>query len=580
MITVNHQQGSPEWLAYRRTTFNASEAAGAMGESRKIKRNELLALVSTGTDKEVSDWVQRNLFDKGHAAEAKARTIIEDMIGEELYPVVGYIEVDGMRIGASFDGITADADTGFEHKLWNESLAAQVRDCSVADNPDYFWQLEQQCLVGGLSRVLFVCSDGTEDRFESMTYEPRPGRAEKLIAAWRQFRDDVAAYKPRVDAPAVVASPVETLPAINYRLDGTSLTSNIADYREAAMMLVERSKAPLVTDQDFADREALCKAFGEAEKRIEVMCKQVLGEIEDVAEFDRQLRDIGAMFRAARLAGEKLVESEKKARRLAIQQGAEKALADHIASASRRLAGRVKLPVIAADFVGAMKGKRTIASLQDAVDTLLAKTKIEVNAFVDGIHENLTEFDKIADGFQLLFADLDAIVRKPAEDFAAVVKSRIAEHQEKEKARLEAERERIRREEAERIAREQAAEAARIAREKAAEAARIAREQAAEAERLAREKIAEASQSAREKQAEATRLERENAADFARLASEQDAKNEATCAVVDHPKDRITGPNGWDMVQVLSNHYSTCTNSVFEVLERDRALIKSNLYPF
>lgn len=478
MKTLNLAQGSPEWHAHRAHHFNASEAPAMMGASKYSTRAELMRIKAGGEAAEVSSFTQA-LFDQGHATEALARPLVEALIGEELYPIVGVSE-EHPRLAASFDGLTFAYDVGFEHKLWNEGVAAQVRDGSIADNPAYYWQMEQQLLVSGAEAIVFVCSDGTAGNFASYRYEPRPGRREQLIAGWAQFETDLAAYVPQEVKAAVVAKPVDALPAITYKLNGLALTSNLTEFKAAAELLIERSKAPLETDQDFADRDALCKAFGDAEKRCELLRSQVLAEIHDVDAFSRGLGDIQAAFRAARLAGEKLVEAEKKNRRLAIQQGAEKALRAHIDALNTRLA-RVRLPAYSADFAGAMKGKKTIASLQDAVDTLLARAKVETSAMACEMQANLATLDELAADYGFLFADLQQVASKAADDFRAMVQLRIAQHREKEEARLQAERERIRKEEAAKLEQErlrtEAAERARLAEEaRAAKQAELRRQ--------------------------------------------------------------------------------------------------------
>ena len=465
MKIVTAAQGSPEWHAHRANHFNASDAPAMMGVSKYTTRTELLRRMALGEVTEVDAATQAR-FDRGHDTEALARPIIEELIGEELYPAVG-VSDEHPLLSASFDGITMDGETGFEHKLWNEALAESVRTGAIADDPAYFWQLEQQILVGGLKRVIFTVSDGTAERMETYTYLPRPGRAEQLLAGWAQFEADLAAYKPVTAKAEVVAAPVETLPAITYTRNGLELRSNIEEYRAAAVKLIERTKAPLVTDQDFADREALCKAFGEAEKRIDVLCGQVVGEIKDVAEFERALKDIAAMFRQARLASEKLVDAEKKNRRAAIQQAGEQALAKHVAGLQARFAGRVQLPTIRGDFAGAIKGKRTLESIQNAVDTELAQRKIEANAVADAIDTNLRTLDELAPEHGFLFRDLQNLVTMPAEAFRATVEGRVATHKAQEAAKLAAEQERIEHETRAKIEREarekaEAEEAARI----------------------------------------------------------------------------------------------------------------------
>ncbi|MBJ2111310.1 hypothetical protein JFQ86_00580 [Serratia ureilytica] len=66
MQIINVQQGSAEWHALRAKHFTASEAPVMMAASSKMRRDELLSMKATGSEREISDWVQTNLFDKGH----------------------------------------------------------------------------------------------------------------------------------------------------------------------------------------------------------------------------------------------------------------------------------------------------------------------------------------------------------------------------------------------------------------------------------------------------------------------------------------------------------------------------------
>ena len=90
---------------------------------------------------------------------------------------------------------------------------------------------------------------------------------DQLKRGWSQFNKDLSEYGIEEALPLVVAGPVERLPAIIYKMNGLALTSNLDIFREAAEQAVIDSKLPLVTDQDFADREALCKSFSEAERQ-------------------------------------------------------------------------------------------------------------------------------------------------------------------------------------------------------------------------------------------------------------------------------------------------------------------------
>lgn len=472
MKILNLTQGSPEWHAARARCFTASEAPAMMGASSKVRRTELLHMKATGTEREISDWVQKHLFHKGHEYEAAARPLVEALIGDELFPATA-TDDDGELL-ASFDGMTMDEATLFEHKMWNEELAEAVRQQTLT--PEYFWQLEQQLLVSGAERVIFVCSDGTKENFVHLEYRPVPGRAAQLRAGWAQFKADLADYTPAAPKADVVAAPVMALPAIQYTLNGLALTSNMEVFRAAAERLVEDSKTPLETDQDFANREALNKAFKEAEDKIGLIREQVIGEIQDVDAFCRELGHIGELIRQSRLNGEKQVKARKEAIRQEIQRQAEWAFQSHVDAINQRL-GKVRVPDLRPDIAGAMKGKKTLASLRDAADTAAAKAKIEVELVARKIETNLATLRELAGGLEFLFADAQQLVTKEHDDLVRLIQARITEHQAKEAARIEVERERIRREEQarlERAAMEAQASAAR------AEAARL-REQAAAA---------------------------------------------------------------------------------------------------
>ena len=107
-----------------------------------------------------------------------------------------------------------------------------------------------------------------------------------------------------------------------------------------------------------------------------------------------------------------------------------------------------------------------------AINTMLANAKIESNATADKIQINMGTLRDLAGAHTFLFPDTAQIVLKAGDDFTALVKLRIAEHDAKEAARLEAERTRIRAEEqtkAEAAARDNLAaeaEAARMAKER------------------------------------------------------------------------------------------------------------------
>ncbi|WP_085599713.1 MULTISPECIES: YqaJ viral recombinase family protein [unclassified Pseudomonas] len=439
----NVAQGSPEWHALRSQYFTASEAPAMLGASKYQTRTELLTVKKTGIAPDITP-AQQHIFDRGHSAEAMARPIVEEMIGEELYPVVG---TDGNLL-ASMDGATMLGETLFEHKLWNESLVAQVKAEEL--EPHYFWQLEQQLLVSGAERVIFVCSDGTAENFVHMEYRPVAGRAAQLIEGWKQFEADLATFEVAEAPSIVVGKSPDELPALRIELTGMVTASNLKVFEESALAVIDSVKTTLVTDQDFADAKKAVKWCGDVESAVAAAKKQALSQTQTIDELFASLDRISGHARETRLKVDKLVKAQELLVKASIKQKAEQSLADHVAAINRTL-GRVMLPTVDADFAGAMKNKRTIASLQDAVDTELARAKIAASQIADSIRLNLASLAELAVDHAFLFNDVQQLVMKANDDLIALVKVRISEHQKAEEHKAEVQREQIRQQELKRI---------------------------------------------------------------------------------------------------------------------------------
>lgn len=441
-------QGSAEWHALRSKHFTASEAPALMGASPYLTRTELLAKKASGLPDTEPDEHKAALFAAGHAAEAAYRPYAEETVGDDLYPVTGTVEVEGIPLLASFDGLTLDNLTGYEHKLWSQKIVAQL-DATGEPGPAYYWQLEQQLLVSGGKRIRFVTSDGTADKARSVWYESKPERRAALLAAWKQFAADLASYVP--DAPRaapVVAAPQETLPAVSVRVDGQlAIVSNLPAYGALLRNFIERIPEEPATDQEFADTEAACKRLKRVEEELESAEDLALAQLTDVNTMRQLVKQYRELARTTRLQREKLVALRKDQIRAEIVAAGQKAMAGHIAALNTRL-GETYMPPVPADFAGAIKGKRTVDSLHDAVNSELARAKIAANEIADRIQANMQAL--VAAGDRAAFPDTATLVLKAPDDLRAIIAQRVAEAVRK----AEAERERIRREEQERADRE------------------------------------------------------------------------------------------------------------------------------
>lgn len=443
MIIIKETQGSDGWLAARQGKRTGSEAPVMMGASKKLKRNDLIRMKKTLTTKEVSDWVQKNLFDNGHAAEASARPIAEEIVGEDLYPVTATDDQGYML--ASYDGMTMLENITWEHKIWNEAKAADVRN-SVVPEEDR-WQLVQGLVISKAEKCLYMVSDGTRDNCVWCWYELQDGDEDALLRGWQQFDLDVEAYEPQALAPEAVGKAPETLPALRIELTGMVTASNLPEFKATALAVIDSVNEELETDQDFADAEKAVKWCADVEDRLKAAKQHALSQTSTIDELFRALDEITETARQKRLSLDKLVKARKASIREDIVMSAAKSLSEHIETLNAGLGGNIRLPEYRADFNGAIKGKKTIASLRDAADTELARAKIETSQIADLYRSNLETLRTKAEGFWRLFPDAQQLAGKAPDDLDAVITARIAEHKAAEEKRLADERERIRAEE-------------------------------------------------------------------------------------------------------------------------------------
>ncbi len=469
-------QGSPEWLAYRATMRNASDAPAMMGCSAYKTRAELLREVHTGVIADVDAGTQKR-YDNGHRVEALARPLAEEFIGEELYPVTG----SNGNLSASFDGLTLDETTAFEHKALNDDLRSAFASMEVVVPEQreqysgsllplmYRVQMEQQLLVSGAERVLFMSSAWTGDSLDEehhCWYYPHAPLRRQIVDGWAQFERDLSAYElpPTVEAAPVGKAP-DTLPALRIEVTGAVTASNLAEFKATALGAIRSVNRTLTTDQDFADAEKAVKWCADVESRIKAAKEHALSQTASIDALFKTLDDIATEARTVRLDVDKLVSRRKVEVKEDAVVKARRALDAHIATLNAEIAP-MRLPAIAADFAGCIKGLKSLQSIHDKLDGLLATAKIAAEADARAIRENVTTFEAQAAGLEFLFADLGQIVHKAHDDFAALVTARIATHkaaeaarEEKRKAdeaaRIAAAEQRAREQESERIAAEQ-----------------------------------------------------------------------------------------------------------------------------
>jgi len=458
MKILNLIQGTREWHQHRASHFNASDAPAMLGVSPYKTRDQLIRELATGVHAEVDAATQRR-FDDGHRYEALARPLAEGILGEDLFPCVGE---DG-KFSASFDGLTMLGDVAWEHKSLNNDLRELVWVDDGSHLPDHYRvQMEHQCMVSGAERVLFMASKWDGDQLveeRHCWYTPDPELRARIVAGWTQLEADVAAYVPEANSALVVAAPVEGFGTLSLRVEGRVLASNLDAFKAGAEAFIARlpKAADLQTDQDFADAEAAVKACAEAESRIKAAKDAALAQMADVDAIMRTADSVHDTIRAARLALDRVIKAEKEHRRAAVVAEGIELVRAHYAVINASLGEHALAlpPALNAQIGEAIKGKKTLDSIRNAVNTAVAAAKIEASQQAERVRANMAVLAEHQEHAHLFADRVQLCVSKAPDDLRNLVAARIAEHQQREAARLEVERERIRAEETARLEREQ-----------------------------------------------------------------------------------------------------------------------------
>lgn len=433
-------QQSPEWHAYRDQCDNASDAPAMMGESPYKKRSDLIRERATGAVSEIDASTQAR-FDDGRRFEELARPLAEEILGEDLYPVVGSLG----RLSASFDGVTMAHDIAWEHKTLN----ADIRKAKTAADLGLHLriQMEQQLAVSGATKCLFTATkwdqSGNLIEKRELWYEPDLELRARIIAGWEQFALDVAAYQHVEVLPAVTADAVLALPSLSIRVLGEmSLQSNLPEFGVRLKAFIADIVTEPKTDQDFANAENAIKILKAAEEALDQAEAAALAQTVSIDEMRKVKQMYFDLSRDTRLMMEKVVKIRKETIRIEILAKAKSEADSYIANLNS-LIGKPYMPAIAHDFPGVMKSQKTVTSLQNKVDTELAQFKVRADAVFKTIMFNITTLRELAPEYPFLFADSAQIVLKATDDCTSLIKVRIAEHKEAEAKRLAAETARI-----------------------------------------------------------------------------------------------------------------------------------------
>jgi len=414
MVTIDVKTGSKEWHEHRAKYFNASDAPAMLGRG-KISREALLDKYK-GYQAEVSDFTQK-IFNKGHELETAALAIAEQFVGDDLYPLIG---VSG-SLSASFDGITLDERTIYEHKTLNADIKQSGASVS------HHIQIQQQFMVSCADRCLFLATNGIDDPYQEWI-EPSLDLQEQIKRGWELFSIDLENHQ--IKQKAVAPTPPVTigLPSVIIQVKGELTLCNIGDVRPIFDKFLQEATTDLVTDNDFAIAEDESKKARDIAKRCIATEKSVIDQTASISEVTRELRMYADKFNALALQQEKAVKTQKENIKIALLNKTTAEFGVFIKTLNDGIKP-IYLKTQQPDFMGAMKGKRTVSSLEDAVIFELSRCQSIAVGAASLISANLKEV-AAAGEYKFLFNDFESLVLLDIEHLKMTIITRIKEHKE------------------------------------------------------------------------------------------------------------------------------------------------------
>lgn len=369
-----------------------------------------------------------------------------------------------------------------EHKTLND----EIRSAQTASDlhPMFHDQVQQQLYVSEADKCLFMATkwektnevtdnfidemiDGALVRSYYNLVEkkefwifPDIDHQNRIISGWDQFEKDLEIFEPEPEVIKAQPTLVDDLLLPSIVVTGQIyVESNLELFGEVLHNFIGRVNVKPETDEDFVNIGKAIKSLEKAEEWLDKQEEGVISKFDQLNQTIALKNTLKELARENRLMLQKIDKAEKENRKAQIVGAAKIAMTEHCTRLQAELP--ITFTVTHPNFADAIKGKKTISSMQDAVSTMLANAKIESDALARELREKHTWYIENAGEYSFLFSDLQTLIYKDFDLFKAVVQNRVLAHKEQEKAKAEAEakaraerEERIRKEAEEKVRRE------------------------------------------------------------------------------------------------------------------------------
>ncbi len=211
------------------------------------------------------------------------------------------------------------------------------------------------------------------------------------------------------------------------RINGQIIENNFDIFHADIIKAIKKADKALVTDTDFIEASAMAATCKMAETAIKDAKQAAISQTIDIEKLFTRMDEVSEAVRQTRLSLEKKIKTEKESRRSRIVEAGIKSVEteiDRVAEKIPQIKSIYKLDKSL--FAVATKGKKTVDSIQAAIDE---KVKFETEAIdktILRIVENLEQIEKAECEFPGLFPDKDTICKEYVAMVKSLIESRIA----------------------------------------------------------------------------------------------------------------------------------------------------------
>lgn len=210
------------------------------------------------------------------------------------------------------------------------------------------------------------------------------------------------------------------------KLTGEITDTNFDGWKENLIAQIKNTRKELVTDDDFAQASDLVKSIKGAERALKEAKQSAIEQAADIQKLFATIDEVSAEARDARLSLEKQIKVRKaeiietiiddgitEIETLLEQQNDNFAMLDHSAWTER------------SHFEDAVKGKRSSASMEKAIASLVRDIKTEVESQSVEVGTKVERLASVDDEYTPLFQDKRSLLRMSLEELETTIDQRI-----------------------------------------------------------------------------------------------------------------------------------------------------------